>query len=622
MRPQAKHLLLVFAMILTTSTLVSGSFTFAYWNEVPLQEAISRDLVRVEIRGIAEDGRFRQPMLEINLSKQSIWPLTVIIPRGLRLTTSEKSEVIVLQTEQILLLLRPNSKRLLAYSLDYHQAFPNNDAIFKINKFENNDNLISILNQITTLEIEEELANQLAVWMTVQGVELEEIENTLGADFSEQRERVNEIIKSSSDTPIPPPSEFQWWLIYSTLFCITLALWLIWYEKLFDIFSRYLRLKDNFSEDTTTTTIDSNDSQLANPQLPQKDSSNNPINAATNNDGSSSVSYQPNQERLFERLKNWECLTVGGMAEIWVAYDQDSNQKFIVKFPKVNVKGRQITLHTITKRFENEITYHQMMHHENIVKFIEAGSCTHPKSRRKTKYLILEFIDGKTIHQLISSHQYIRIDTMMEIIQQITNALTYIHQKKVVHRDITLKNIMIDQSGRVYLIDFGNVAKFDSKITDVIDIQRVGTEPFYPPLDKVGSFPAYDYYSLAVLIYAMYTGKHVIGRKQERVKEEISQWYDQHSSKVPIVVRNALAWYVDGKYHNNQECSEKIKNNHFFSDYFHLSLLMYLISTNKPIIGHSQAQVKEEIKRWYHPDANEVPIMIRKILTSYLEKEL
>lgn len=562
MRPQRTRLFLLLITILTINTLASAFRTFTYWNQFSLQEAIDNGWVTAEMRGIAQDGRFREPMLHISLSKQPIWPFTVVIEQGLRLTTaSGESELIVLQREEVPLVLSPSPTMLLAYSLDYHSAFPTHRTDYQINNIEQNEQWLSILNQIISLEAEEELASQLAVWMTAQDVELEEIENTLAADFSAQSERVDEIIKDDSDSPTPRRSKFQLWLIYSTSSTIALALLLIW-------------------------------GPLPAPSQP----SLNPLDLKNDENGSD---IQP--ERLFDYLIDWDWETLsqkqGGMAEICIAYDKRSREKVIVKFPRTDIERNGINPHTITERFENERTYHQMMDHENVVKFLESGSCHHPKSGLETEYIILEFIDGKTIHELISDHRYdqVRIDAMIEIVQQITNALTHIHQKEVVHRDITSNNIMVDQRGRVYLIDFGNAAEFDSKKTNKIKLQSVGTRPFYPPRhERVGTFPAYDYYSLAVLLYAMYTGKHVIRRNQERVKEEIRRWYHEHSSEAPMVVRKALAWYLHEKYSDNQEDSEQIREEYFSSA---RQILAQLVEPQEDEPDESNEPITAEIDR-------------------------
>jgi len=516
MRPQPKHLLLVFAIISTISTLVSGSFTFAYWNEYTLEKAIDDGRVTAEIHGIAEDGSFQEPMLDVTLSKQTIWPLTVVIPQGLRLMTSEESEVIVQETASSTL-FRSESTKLFAYSLNYHQGFPKSSSKYEISKIETNDELISRLDNIIALEFKDEVASQLAVWMTFNEVALEEIEEKLGVDFSSYAEEIKELIELVPPEPPPPAafSELALWLAFTSVSCtfsfVSLGgLLLIWRKK---------------------------------PTLEGK---------------------PPPPKQL--ELEDWKPLTKGGMAEIWTAYDKRRGKKVIVKFPKTDIDTKNINEVTILIRFGLERTYHEMMDHENVVKLIESGDCYHPQTGRETEYLILEFIDGKTIHELISYHRYdqFRVDAMIEIVRQITNALTHIHQQEVVHRDITSKNIMVDQSGRVYLIDFGNAAEFDSKKTSKIRLQSVGTPPFYPPRDEnVGTFPAYDYYSLAVLIYAMYSGKRVIGRSQEQIKEEIRKWYNDNSSEAPMVVRKALAWYLHGKYSDNKDESEQIQEEYF-----------------------------------------------------------
>ncbi len=227
MRSPRTYLFLVVIVIWTINTLISALLTFTYWNEVSLIEAIEQDRVIAEISGITNDYSFQEPMLLVDLTRRTILPFTVVIPQGLTLTaTLEESDVIVLQPQSAALILPQTTTTLFAYTLQFHKVFPHHRTRYQINKVEESEDGIAILNKIIYLDAKEELASQLAVWMTVRDIELIELEGLLEADFSQQGDRIEQIIKSDFEISSLSSSKFRWWLIYCTSSIFILA-WLL-----------------------------------------------------------------------------------------------------------------------------------------------------------------------------------------------------------------------------------------------------------------------------------------------------------------------------------------------------------------------------------------------------------
>lgn len=521
-----RELLLFLTIASMIGTLVSGFFAFAHWNELALQDAMARELVK--IGGMAEDGRFLQPMLTIR--KQTYLPFTVVIAQGLRLkSSSDTADVVTLQEQKITLLPFPQTTKVFAYSLDYMKSFPNSSSQYPFppETGEISDELRPVLNNIVGLQAKHEIASQLAVWRKYKNVTLEDIGAALGRDLSEYRPRVNEIL-ASGPPPEQPLDRFWLWVALLVFSC-TLTV----------VFGTFLWKGSK---------------RDAPPNQPKKRSIGEGQDWSVD-----TVPHTVKVERLIEHLTDWKLIATGGMAKIWTALDERSGKKVVVKFPRVH--ATRVSQENIKYRFEAEITHHRKMNHPNIVQFLEAGKCIHPHSGHQTAYLIQEFVNGRTIYQFLLKNGFSQVDKYMisNIVDQIVEVLKYIHQKKVIHRDITWKNIMLDHTGQVHLIDFGNATEFYSDMTSELGHPAVGTPLFHAPLDLIGNVPARDFYSLAMLIYVMSAGKPILGLSEREIERDMTHLY-QNLNGVPKSVRKALEWRLEGDFKDERSTIIRIKH--------------------------------------------------------------
>ena len=128
----------------------------------------------------------------------------------------------------------------------------------------------------------------------------------------------------------------------------------------------------------------------------------------------------------------------GGQAKVYMGtYD---NQKVAVKLMK-NVDY---------KCFAHELVILALLEHENIPKFYGIIR------EKNVLSLVFEFIEGKTLDQFKIAE--FTTEQKYNIIYQLTSCLEYIHSKKFIHRDLKPENIMLDNQGKIHLLDF-SIAK-------------------------------------------------------------------------------------------------------------------------------------------------------------------
>ena len=154
-------------------------------------------------------------------------------------------------------------------------------------------------------------------------------------------------------------------------------------------------------------------------------------------------------------------------------------------------------------RFEREIQMSVELNHENIVQIYEA------RADKDNYYIIMEYIEGMDIDQMVETRQKIRYQEALPIIIQISRALAFAHSKRIIHRDIKPSNILVNRQNKAKLCDFG-LAK-DLKIASELTCTGMvlGTPNFMSPEQWFGAkdlTEQSDIYSLGATLYFMLTG--------------------------------------------------------------------------------------------------------------------
>lgn len=167
--------------------------------------------------------------------------------------------------------------------------------------------------------------------------------------------------------------------------------------------------------------------------------------------------------------------------------NKESGNIFVMK----TISPEQIYIYNILKVNE----------HKNIPKVIEVID------RGKFGVVIEEFIEGKTVKEILESGERFEAKAVAKYAVQICDVLDFLNKNKIVHRDITASNVIIKNDGQVKLIDFGNSRVERANVS--ADTVLLGTQGYAAP-EQYGfkqSDGRTDIYSLGVLINKMITGK-------------------------------------------------------------------------------------------------------------------
>lgn len=194
-----------------------------------------------------------------------------------------------------------------------------------------------------------------------------------------------------------------------------------------------------------------------------------------------------------------ERLAVGGMSIVYRVFDLRRQAEVALKV----IHESYVQNQTIVARFEQEAELVLSLKHANLVEVYEKGML------EGRQYILLQLIDGGSLAHILEVEPSITLYKAMQIIEQIGSVLDYIHSHRVIHRDIKLGNILIDQAGTAFLIDFGISRWLDGTDLTESGFQMPGTARYMPPEQVVGGMTfdhRADLYSLGVVTYFLITG--------------------------------------------------------------------------------------------------------------------
>lgn len=207
--------------------------------------------------------------------------------------------------------------------------------------------------------------------------------------------------------------------------------------------------------------------------------------------------------------KRYEIVQVvgkGGMGKVYQARDtKDGGMVAVKELLPIGLDKQQAQ--EAERQFQQEAHMLKQLKHPNLPRFYDSFS------ENGRSFFVMEFIDGKTLAQLVAdvqSHQ-LPVDQVEQYALQLCKVLGYLHTRKkpIIFRDLTPKNVMIvSSSGEVKLIDFG-IARF-FKPGQEEDTVLSGTPGFISPelLNEGKTVPHSDQFSLGATLHFCLTGHH------------------------------------------------------------------------------------------------------------------
>jgi len=193
-----------------------------------------------------------------------------------------------------------------------------------------------------------------------------------------------------------------------------------------------------------------------------------------------------------------ELIGAGGMGEVYRGVHVRNGQMVAVK-----VLTSAAGMPKYLERFRNEARIQAQLRHPNIAAMYDF------LEYEQTPCIVMELVEGDTLEQLVARRGAIPVDEAARLTADVVEAVSCLHRRNILHRDIKLSNAKVNAAGAVQLLDFG-IAKGPGSPALTAVGSVIGTLQSLAPeqLDGAPASERTDIWALGVVLYELVTGRH------------------------------------------------------------------------------------------------------------------
>lgn len=255
---------------------------------------------------------------------------------------------------------------------------------------------------------------------------------------------------------------------------------------------------------------------------------------------------------LADRYELKELIGQGGMADVYLAYDDILKREVAVKILRSSLTGDPIYI----TRFHREARAAAALCHRNIVEIYDVGE------EDDLYYIVMEYVRGQTLKELINKRGALHYVEAVDIMKQVASATALAHSMGIVHRDLKPQNILVTDSGIVKIADFG-IASIQS-LSQVTQTDTImGSLHYLAPEIARGekATPQSDIYALGVLFYELlrgdvpFNGESPVNIALKHMRDEIPS-VRAYNPAIPQSVENIIIKATAKNTNNRYQCAD------------------------------------------------------------------
>ncbi|MFC2141419.1 serine/threonine protein kinase [Acidobacteriota bacterium] len=256
------------------------------------------------------------------------------------------------------------------------------------------------------------------------------------------------------------------------------------------------------------------------------------------------------------KYKILDTLGQGAMGIVYKALDPDIDREVAIKTIRFDMLSDAAGKDEIMRRFIREAQAVGKLEHPSIITIYEVGR------EGDLTYIVMQLAKGKSLKEILDSGKSYKPSEIIRLIEKMCEALDYAHSQGVIHRDVKPANILIDDSGDPFLVDFG-VARLEmSTMTTAGSV--MGTPSYMSPEQVMGKNvdSRADLFSLGVILFELFTnrrpfeGEHITTVVYKIAHEDpptLSQVKNTGVQAFEPVIQKALAKDPKDRYQTGRE---------------------------------------------------------------------
>ena len=241
-------------------------------------------------------------------------------------------------------------------------------------------------------------------------------------------------------------------------------------------------------------------------------------------------------QKINDRYEIIRSIGEGGMANVYLGYDTILDRNVAIKVLRGDLSNDE----KFVRRFQREALSASSLAHPNIVEMYDVGEDD------GLYYIVMEYVDGKTLKQMLKRRGNLTISEAIDIMLQLTDGMIHAHDSYIIHRDLKPQNIMIKDDGQLKITDFGIAMALNStQLTQTNSV--MGSVHYLPPeqASGKGSTIKSDIYSMGIIFYELlsgslpFRGDNAVEIALKHMREPLPSLREENSS-IPQSIENII----------------------------------------------------------------------------------